>query len=184
MAMRMIETVIVTVLMIMAMGMSVIMTVGVPAEALKVSAVFRHEHGFGMYDSQFQQLQHLFQHMIRRNTQPAIPHLQLHMPVAQVITGTGKGVPVIATGFGYRLYCTFYFHNLSAVGSQIFTYLKGGAALQKYAHLFAIGTGQAQPAAIPLLMIQGHCSVNRACFFGAQAFVNFKHLGFPIHCPS
>ena len=160
-----------------------IMTVRMTAKAFKVSAVFRHEHGFGMHDSQLQQLQQLLQHMIRCDAQPAIPDLQLHMPVAQVIAGAGEGVPVIATGFGYRLDRTFYFHNLAAVGSQIFTHLKCGAPFQKYPDFFTIGTGQAQPTAIPLLMIQSHCSVNRACFFGAQAFVNFKHLGLPIHCP-
>ena len=61
-------------------------------------------------------MQQLFQYVIGFNAQPAVAHLDLAVPIAQVIAGTGKGMPIITAGMSHRFHGTGHLQHLAAVG--------------------------------------------------------------------
>ena len=61
-------------------------------------------------------MQHIFQYVVRFNAQPAVADFHFYMAVTEVVTGLGKGNPVVAAGVCHVFNGTFDFDNFTVGG--------------------------------------------------------------------
>lgn len=120
--------------------------------ARRIGPGFRIKNGLVSNSSETLLNQHGFKHMIGFNAQPAITHFYFYVPVTQVITGAGKGLPVVAMGFGYGFNRTRDLNVFTTVAFQKLTDLQRFSSFEKYLNLFASITDCAQSTFLALVV--------------------------------
>jgi len=110
-----------------------------------------------------QAAQHVVQHMVVTVAQFARHDLYGHVAIAQVVTGAGKQLRVVAAHDGKRLGGGTYLNLDTVVARQQIAILQCAATFQQQAGVAAVVQGDAQPTLAALVQRQGDSGIGGGC---------------------